>query len=253
MKVSFLGTGTSQGVPVINCSCPVCNSIDYRDKRLRTSLLVQNEGSNVVIDCGPDFRQQALVQRIDRLDAVIFTHEHKDHVGGLDDIRPYSYQQRLDIPVYASSRVIDHLRLEYPYIFTETTYPGIPKIKIFEIDGRPFKAGGIDFVPIQVMHHKLPVWGYRIKDFTYITDANYIEKSEKQKIEGSKILVLNALQIDPHISHFNLDEAIALVTELRPERAYFTHISHRLGLHQKISKQLPEYIHLAYDGLTLDI
>jgi len=253
LKVSFLGTGTSQGVPVINCSCPVCNSIDYRDKRLRTSLLVQNEGSNVVIDCGPDFRQQALVQRIDRLDAVIFTHEHKDHVGGLDDIRPYSYQQRLDIPVYASSRVIDHLRLEYPYIFTETTYPGIPKIKIFEIDGRPFKAGGIDFVPIQVMHHKLPVWGYRIKDFTYITDANYIEKSEKQKIEGSKILVLNALQIDPHISHFNLDEAIALVTELRPERAYFTHISHRLGLHQKISKQLPEYIHLAYDGLTLDI
>jgi phosphoribosyl 1,2-cyclic phosphate phosphodiesterase len=253
LKVSFLGTGTSQGVPVINCSCPVCNSIDYRDKRLRTSLLVQNEGGNVVIDCGPDFRQQALVQRIDRLDAVIFTHEHKDHVGGLDDIRPYNYQQQLDIPVYASIRVVDHLKLEYPYIFTETKYPGIPRIKIIEMDGRPFEAGGIDFVPIQVMHHKLPVWGYRIKDFTYITDANYIEKTEKQKIAGSKILVLNALQIDPHISHFNLDEAIALVTELQPEAAYFTHISHRLGLHQEISKQLPAHIHLAYDGLTLDI
>lgn len=253
MKVSFLGTGTSQGVPVINCSCPVCNSIDYRDKRLRTSLLVQNEDSNVVIDCGPDFRQQALVQRIDRLDAVIFTHEHKDHVGGLDDIRPYNYQQQFDIPVYASIRVVDHLKLEYPYIFTETKYPGIPRIKIIEMDGRPFEAGGIDFVPIQVMHHKLPVWGYRIKDFTYITDANYIEKTEKQKIAGSKILVLNALQIDPHISHFNLDEAIALVSELQPEAAYFTHISHRLGLHKEISNQLPAHIHLAYDGLTLDI
>lgn len=253
MKVSFLGTGTSQGVPVINCSCPVCNSLDYRDKRLRTSLLVQNDVSNVVIDCGPDFRQQALIKRIDRLDAVIFTHEHKDHVGGLDDIRPYNYQQQSDIPVFASNRVIDHLKLEYPYIFAETKYPGIPKIKIIEMDGHPFEVGGIDFIPIQVMHHKLPVWGYRIKDFTYITDANHIDKSEKQKIAGSRILVLNALQIDSHISHFNLEEAIAMVAELQPEVAYFTHISHRLGLHQEISKQLPECIHLAYDGLTLDI
>jgi len=253
LKVSFLGTGTSQGVPVINCSCPVCSSLDYRDKRLRTSLLVQNDTNNVVIDCGPDFRQQALAQRIDRLDAVIFTHEHKDHVGGLDDIRPYNYQQQLDIPVYASSRVIDHLKLEYPYIFAETKYPGIPRIKVIEMEGRPFEAGGIEFIPIQVMHHKLPVWGYRIKDFTYITDANYIEKSEKQKIAGTRILVLNALQIDPHISHFNLDEAVAMVNELQPEAAYFTHISHRLGLHQEISKKLPDYIHLAYDGLTLDI
>ncbi len=151
MKVSFLGTGTSQGVPVINCSCPVCNSIDYRDKRLRTSSLIQNDTSNVVIDCGPDFRQQALAKHIARLDAVIFTHEHKDHVGGLDDIRPYNYQQQSDIPVFASRRVMDHLKLEYPYIFAETRYPGIPRIQLLEMDGRPFKAGGIDFTPIAVM------------------------------------------------------------------------------------------------------
>jgi phosphoribosyl 1,2-cyclic phosphate phosphodiesterase len=207
----------------------------------------------VVIDCGPDFRQQALANRIERLDAVIFTHEHKDHVGGLDDIRPYNYQQRADIPVYASSRVIKHLRSEYPYIFTEEKYPGIPGIKIYQMDGQPFETVGIDFTPIRVYHHKLPVWGYRIKDFTYITDANFIEEEEKRKIEGSRILVLNALQIDPHISHFNLDQALGMVTELQPEMAYFTHISHRLGIHQEISDKLPDNVQLAYDGLTLSI
>ncbi len=253
MKVTFLGTGTSQGVPVINCSCPVCTSLDYRDKRLRSSLLVQNGSQNILIDCGPDFRQQALVQRMKRLDAVIFTHEHKDHVGGLDDIRPFNYQQKSDIPIYASSRVIDHLKLEYPYIFTEYQYPGIPKIEINQLNGHPFNVKGIDFTPIQVLHHKLPVLGFRFNDFCYITDANFIEESEKQKIKGCKILVLNALQIDPHISHFNLEQAIAMVEELAPERAYFTHISHRLGLHQEISETLPPSIELAYDGLTINI
>lgn len=253
MKVCFLGTGTSQGVPVINCSCPVCTSLDYRDKRLRTSLLVQHNGKNVVIDCGPDFRQQALTQRIKRLDAVIFTHEHKDHVGGLDDIRPYNFQQAMDIPVFASNRVVEHLRLEYPYIFAENKYPGIPKIQIVEINGRPFEVAGIDFIPIQVYHHKLPVWGFRINDFTYITDANFIGEQEKTKIKGSKTLVLNALQIDPHISHYNLDEALELVKELQPDTAYFTHISHRLGLHQEITDKIPENVQLAYDGLTLRI
>jgi phosphoribosyl 1,2-cyclic phosphate phosphodiesterase len=253
LKVSFLGTGTSQGVPVINCSCAICASIDYRDKRLRTSVLIQNDANNVIIDCGPDFRQQALTQKISRLDALIFTHEHKDHVGGLDDIRPFNYQQQSEIPVYASKRVIEHLKLEYPYIFAEVKYPGLPRISIIEMDGQPFSTGNLDFTPIKVMHHKLPVWGYRIKDFTYITDANHIEESEKQKIAGSKILVLNALQIDPHVSHFNLEEAIRMVEELKPETAYFTHISHRLGLHQEISSQLPDHIHLAYDGLILNL
>jgi len=253
LKVTFLGTGTSQGVPVINCDCPVCTSLDYRDKRLRTSLMVQNGLKKVVIDCGPDFRQQALQQRIDRLDAVVFTHEHKDHVGGLDDIRPFNYQQKADIPVFASDRVVDHLRMEYPYIFTEEKYPGIPKIKIINMDGGPFETAGIPFTPIQVFHHKLPVWGYRIHDFTYITDANFIEESEKDKIRNSKILVLNALQIDPHISHFNLDQALKMVEELEPEMTYFTHISHRLGLHQSVSDQLPGNVQLAYDGLSLTI
>ena len=253
MKVTFLGTGTSQGVPVINCNCPVCRSLDYRDKRLRTSLMVQNTSSTVLIDCGPDFRQQALIHPIRRLDAIVFTHEHKDHVGGLDDIRPFNYQQKSDIPVYASSRVIEHLKLEYPYIFTEEQYPGIPKIEIIELDGNPFNAGGIDFTPVQVYHHKLPVWGFRIKDFTYITDANFIEESEKPKIHNSEVLVINALQLDPHISHFNLEQAIAMVEELQPRMAYFTHISHRLGLHEEIEKILPSHIQLAYDGLTLNI
>ncbi|GJM28689.1 MAG: MBL fold metallo-hydrolase [Cyclobacteriaceae bacterium] len=214
---------------------------------------MQHNGKNVVIDCGPDFRQQALTQRIKRLDAVIFTHEHKDHVGGLDDIRPYNFQQAMDIPVFASNRVVEHLRLEYPYIFAENKYPGIPKIQIVEINGRPFEVAGIDFIPIQVYHHKLPVWGFRINDFTYITDANFIGEQEKTKIKGSKTLVLNALQIDPHISHYNLDEALELVKELQPDTAYFTHISHRLGLHQEITDKIPENVQLAYDGLTLRI
>ena len=253
MKVSFLGTGTSQGVPVINCSCTICSSVDYRDKRLRSSLLVENDCNSVIIDCGPDFRQQALLQHINHLSGIIFTHEHKDHVGGLDDIRPFNYHQQGDIPIYASPRVIEHLKMEYPYIFTENKYPGIPKIDIVEITGGEFEVAGIKFIPIQVMHHKLPVWGYRIKDFTYITDANYIDESEKRKIKGSKILVINALQIDPHISHFNLEQAVAMVEELQPEAAYFTHISHRLGLHQEISDRLPDHIQLAYDGLSLNI
>jgi phosphoribosyl 1,2-cyclic phosphate phosphodiesterase len=215
--------------------------------------VVEKNGQSILIDCGPDFRQQALTQRIDHLAGIVFTHEHKDHVGGLDDIRPFNFHQKVDIPIYASHRVIEHLKLEYPYIFTEDKYPGIPKIKVVQMDGDPFQAADIDFTPIQVMHHKLPVWGYRIKDFTYITDANYIEDSEKQKIYGSKVLVLNALQIAPHISHFNLEEAIEMVAELAPETAYFTHISHRLGLHKEISNDLPDNIHLAYDGLTLSI
>ena len=207
----------------------------------------------MLVDCGPDFRQQALVQRIEHLSAIVFTHEHKDHVGGLDDIRPFNYHQKSEIPIYASNRVVEHLKLEYPYIFQENKYPGIPRIHVIEMDGKPFQVAGIEFIPIKVMHHQMPVWGYRIKDFTYITDANYIPEPEKEKILGSRILVLNALQLDQHISHFNLQQAIAMVEELKPETAYFTHISHRLGLHQQITEKLPENIHLAHDGLTINI
>ena len=253
MKITFLGTGTSQGIPVIACTCEVCQSLDFRDKRLRTSIHLQEHDLSVVIDTGPDFRQQILAAGIKNLDAVVFTHEHKDHVAGLDDIRPFNFRQRAEIPIYASERVINHLQGEFPYIFEEQKYPGIPKIQINPISKQPFKVGALEFIPIEVMHYKLPVLGFRIGDFTYITDANFIDDSEKEKIKGSEVLVLNALQLDPHISHYNLEEALELVQELNPAKAYFTHISHRLGLHQHIGASLPENVELAYDGLTLEL
>ncbi len=253
MRISFLGTGTSQGIPVIACNCQVCQSLDFRDKRLRTSIHINQDDYSVVIDTGPDFRQQILTAGVKRLDAVVFTHEHKDHVAGLDDIRPFNFRQKTDMPIYATDRVITHLKREFPYIFEPQQYPGTPKVQLFPINNQPFSLGPLEFIPIEVMHYKLPVLGFRIGDFTYITDANHIEESEKEKIKGSQILVLNALQIDPHISHYNLEEALALVEELKPQKAYFTHISHRLGLHQEIQESLPEHVELAYDGLTLDI
>ncbi|MEO9871014.1 MBL fold metallo-hydrolase [Ekhidna sp.] len=253
MKVTFLGTGTSQGVPVIGCKCNVCTSLDFRDNRLRSSILVEMNDVHMVVDTGPDFRQQMLRERVDKLDAVLFTHEHKDHTAGMDDIRSYNFSQKKDMPIYGRAKVLNQLKQEFSYIFSGRKYPGIPKVDLNELDGKPFKIAGNKIIPIEVMHHKLPVYGFRFGDFTYITDANFISEDEKNKIKGSKIIVLNALQKEDHISHYTLSEAIELIKELNPEKGYLTHISHRLGLHMDVSKELPENIEIAWDGLQLSL
>ena len=253
MKITFLGTGTSQGVPVIACDCPVCTSADKRDKRLRVSVMIETQGKVIVIDSGPDFRYQMLRAGVKHLDAIVFTHEHKDHVAGMDDVRAFNYKQQREIEVYAHPRVQDALKREFSYIFSHHNYPGIPRIILNEISNKPFLVEGVEFIPIQVMHFKLPVLGFRVGDFTYITDAKTISSEERLKIRGSKILVLNALQKEKHISHLNLEEALALAEDIGAEKTYLTHISHRMGLHEDILKELPENISLAYDGLTLEM
>lgn len=253
MKITFLGTGTSQGVPVIACDCEVCQSIDFRDKRLRTSIHIEMEDKSFVIDSGPDFRQQMLRERIDKLDALIFTHQHKDHTAGMDDVRSFNFKQQKDMPVYGRAEVLDQLKQEFSYIFAKIKYPGVPRVKLNEITNTPFEVEGVTFTPIEVMHYKLPVFGFRIKDFTYITDANHITEQEKEKIKGSKVLVLNALQKEEHISHFTLQEAIELIQDLNIPKAYLLHISHKMGLHADVNNELPEGIELAYDGLQITL
>ncbi|MDB5226136.1 MAG: fold metallo-hydrolase [Bacteroidota bacterium] len=253
MKFTFLGTGTSQGVPVITCTCEVCSSVDEKDHRTRTSLMIESETTTVVIDTGPDFRFQMLREKVMNLDAVVFTHGHKDHVAGLDDIRPFNYLQNKTIDVYAEENVREILKREFAYAFKSDKYHGVPQINLKTIDEHPFTVGDIDFIPIRVMHKDLPVLGFRVNDFTYITDANFIEEKEMEKIKGTKILVLNALRKEQHYSHFNLEQALEIVNKIKPEAAYFTHISHYMGLHEVIEKQLPENVHLAYDGLKMDL
>lgn len=253
MKVTFLGTGTSQGVPVIGCECRVCKSLDYRDKRFRTSVYIEANDVSFVIDTGPDFRMQMLRSGINRLDAIIFTHEHKDHTAGLDDIRPFNFMQQKDMPVFGKRQVIDQLKREYSYIFSEKKYPGVPQVSCIEIDEHPFHIEGLDITPLPVLHYKLPVLGFRIRDFSYITDANFIPDSTLALLEGSEILVLNALQKDPHISHFTLDQAIEQAQKIGAQKTYFTHISHKLGLHHEVEQALPEGIFLAFDGMELTL
>jgi phosphoribosyl 1,2-cyclic phosphate phosphodiesterase len=253
VRITFLGTGTSQGVPMIACGCAVCTSADPRDKRLRSSILIEENGKNVVIDTGPDFRYQMLRAQVKHLEAVVFTHEHKDHIAGLDDIRAFNYFQNSAVDVYADLRVQTALKREFYYIFSEYQYPGIPQINLRTIGHKPFTAAGIPFIPIEVLHYKLPVLGFRIHDFTYITDAKTISEAEIEKIKGSKILVVNALQKEKHISHFTFNEAIAFAEKIGAEVTYFTHISHRLGKYKAVSAELPANIRLAYDGLQLDI
>ncbi len=253
MNITFLGTGTSQGIPVIGCDCPVCRSLDFRDKRSRTSLHIEFQGKSIVIDTGPDFRQQMLQSGVRRLDAVLYTHEHKDHTAGLDDIRPFNFSQKMDIPIYGTKRVLLQIKKEYSYIFEKVKYPGIPGIIVHEINNNPFMLEGIKVLPIEVLHYKLPVLGYRFEDFTYITDASYISNEELEKAKGSKILVLNALQIEDHISHFSLEKALEMVDLIQPEKAFFTHIGHRLGTHKNVEIKLPDHVKLAYDGLKISL
>ncbi|SEN39273.1 phosphoribosyl 1,2-cyclic phosphate phosphodiesterase [bacterium A37T11] len=254
MRITFLGTGTSQGIPMIACPCEVCASVDKRDKRLRSSVLVEINGLNIVIDTGPDFRYQMLREQVKHLEAILFTHEHKDHIAGLDDVRAFNYFQQRAVDVYGTNRVLDALKREFAYAFSDQKYPGIPQIDLHDIANSPFLLNGDVLVsPIQVMHYKLPILGFRIGDFTYITDAKTIDEQELEKIKGSTILVLNALQQESHISHLTLEEAITLAQKIGAKETYLTHIGHRLGKHADVLAQLPTGIFLAYDGLKVNL
>ncbi len=252
MKITFLGTGTSQGVPVIACDCKVCTSSDTRDKRLRSSVLIEVDELVLVIDSGPDFRQQMLRAKVKTLDGILFSHEHKDHVAGTDDVRAFNWINKRAVEVYAEKRVLEALQIEFAYAFTENPYPGVPKINLNAIDLTPFKIGRVEVIPIRGMHLHLPVLGYRINDFTYLTDFNYISDQELKKIKGSKIVVVNAVRKEPHISHYSLGEAVKLIQKVKPEMGFITHISHQLGLYAEENPLLPKNIQLAYDGLELD-
>lgn len=252
MKITFLGTGTSQGVPFIGCDCPVCTSADKRDNRLRSSVWIDTPEASIVIDTGPDFRYQMLRAHVRKLDAIVFTHGHKDHVAGMDDVRAYNYHQQSAIDVFATPDTQQILRREFAYIFQDFKYPGIPEINLHDISpAKPFSINGIPITPIRVLHYKLEVLGFRIGDFTYITDANFIAPEELEKAYGSKVLVLNALRHQDHISHYTLSQAIDVATAVKAETTYFTHISHQLGLHADVEKDLPSGVKLAYDGLSL--
>ncbi|HVB03082.1 MAG TPA: MBL fold metallo-hydrolase [Chitinophagaceae bacterium] len=253
MKINFLGTGTSSGVPMIGCDCEVCKSLDSMDKRLRSSVLIEIDGFNIVIDTTPDFRFQMLRANVKNLNAILVTHPHKDHIGGMDDLRAFNFFQKRPIDVYASENTQGVIRNEFSYAFSEMKYPGCPEINLHTIQEQTFNIEGISIIPIKVLHYKMPVLGFRIGNFTYITDANQIDQQEKQKIMGSKVLVLNALRKEKHISHFNIYEAIGISRELGIPQTYFTHISHQLGLYQEVDPLLPEGIHLAYDKLELEI
>ena len=238
---------------MIACECPVCTSADGRDKRLRSSIMVKSATTTLVVDTTPDFRYQMLRQKVKQLDAVLFTHPHKDHIAGLDDVRAFNYFQEQAMQVYANPMTIDALMREFAYAFADKKYPGLPNIELNTIGLEPFSIGDIDIIPLQVWHMKMPVFAFRFGDFTYITDANRIDEAEKEKIRGSKVMVVNALRREKHISHYSLDEAIALVQELGIPQAYFTHISHQLGRHAEVESALPADIHLGYDGLTITL
>lgn len=252
MKITLLGTGTSQGIPVITCQCRVCRSDDPRDRRLRTSALVETNGKTIVIDSGPDFRQQMLRAEVRDLSAILLTHEHKDHIAGMDDVRAFNFILGKPMDIYAEKRVMEAVKREYAYVFAEHKYPGIPQMILHPIDESPFEIDGINIIPIRAYHHKLPVFGFRIENCTYITDANYIPEEEIEKIAGSRCLVINALRKRRHPTHYNLDEALKLIEDISPDRAYITHISHQMGLHTEIEKELPANIFLAYDTLSFE-
>jgi len=252
LKITFLGSGTSAGVPMVACDCEVCTSLDEKDTRLRPSIMVQSPTTTIVIDTTPDFRYQMLRQKVKKLEAVLFTHPHKDHIAGLDDVRAFNFFYKPVMEIYSNALTEESIKREFPYVFTEEKYPGVPVVNLNTITNEPFMIGDIPVQPIMVWHLKMQVFGFRFGKFTYITDANRIDESEKEKIKGSEVLVLNALRKQHHISHFTLAEAIDVVQELKIPKAYFTHISHQLGRHEEIEAELPDGIHLAYDGLTLE-
>jgi phosphoribosyl 1,2-cyclic phosphate phosphodiesterase len=253
LTITFLGTGTSQGVPVIGCQCEVCKSLDYRDKRLRSAVHIQVAGQNFIIDTGPDFRQQMLRENILRVDAVLFTHAHRDHTSGLDDVRAYNYLQQMDMPIYGTQPVLDQLKVEFAYAFEAVKHPGLPRLELNLIDEKKFEVNGVVVTPLPVLHHKMPVMGFRIGNFSYITDANNIPDITLERLKGTEVLVLNALQRDTHISHFNLEEAIHQVSVIKPKKTFFIHMSHKLGLHSEVIEELPENISLSFDGLQITV
>ena len=254
MKVYFLGTGTSQGIPVIGSDHPVCKSTDSKDKRLRVSVLIRWDDYSFVIDCGPDFRQQMLTSNCQKLDGIVFTHEHADHTAGLDDIRPFNFRQGV-MPIYAHQRVLEDMRSRFGYVFeTVNKYPGAPSVKTIEVvNDVPFALGNKTVIPVDVMHGDLQVFGYRIDDFAYLTDVKTIEDTEISKLKNLKVLVINALREEPHFSHFNLDEALEFIALVKPEKAYLTHISHVMGFHEEVQQKLPENVFLAYDNLEITL
>jgi phosphoribosyl 1,2-cyclic phosphate phosphodiesterase len=255
MKLTFLGTGTSSGVPMIGCDCLVCRSLDYRDKRLRTAVHVQVQGRSLVVDTGPDFRQQMLRANITQLDAILFTHAHKDHTAGLDDVRAFNFRQQQEIPIFAEPSVVQQLRTEFAYVFAEHKYPGVPQVALHSIesDVQPFDVLGLPMQPLRVMHHKLPVLGFRVGGLAYITDANYLPPSTLEQLRGCDVLVLNSLRHERHLSHFSLSEAVAIAEEVKPRITYLTHISHQLGRHREVETTLPSHIRLGYDGLVVEV
>ena len=253
MKVTFLGTGTSQGIPVIACDCKVCTSKNPKDNRLRTSILIEENNQTIVIDTGPDFRQQMLRENVQKLDAIVFTHQHKDHVAGMDDIRAFNYKFKKDMDIYCTAEVEEALIREFPYVFSAYKYPGVPEIKVHNIKNEPFIINGVELIPIEGLHYKLPVFGYRIKDFVYLTDVSFVSEREKEKVKGAEVIVLDALRRIPHISHFTMEQAVELLEELKPKQGYLIHISHLMGKHNEVVKELPNFIKPAHDGLILEL
>lgn len=253
LHITFLGTGTSIGVPIISCDCEVCSSLNKKDKRLRTSVLISYRDKNVVIDCGPDFRMQMLNANVKDLEAILFTHEHRDHIAGLDDVRAFNYIQKKTIQLYLSEQVLKNVKTEFPYIFNPGSYQGGPKLELHNLINEKFEVAGLSIIPLHVMHREMPVFGFRIGDFSYITDANFIPDETMEKLKGSKVLVLNALRKRKHPSHFCLSEALEMIEKVKPEKAYLTHLGHYIGLHDEVNLSLPSNVELAYDGLQIKL
>tara|TARA_X000000368_G_C23002010_1_gene699394 strand:- start:332 stop:1099 length:768 start_codon:yes stop_codon:yes gene_type:complete len=248
MRITLLGTGTSQGVPVIACRCEVCLSSNLKDNRLRSSIMIEVDNISLIVDTGPDFRQQMLREKVEKVDAILFTHHHKDHVAGMDDIRAFNYRWKKHMQLYCTQLTEEALKKEFPYVFSNVKYPGIPEVNINIIKNKPFKIQETTIIPIEAQHYMMPVLGFRIKNFVYLTDVSAISEKEKEKMKDADLIILDALRKKPHLSHFNLEQALDLLEELKPKKALLIHVSHYMGLHDEVNNELPNHIKLAYDG-----